>query len=42
MTQAAIDSEWIVMRFRHIDNIKTMKRKTAATEKGKERINSKN
>jgi len=26
------------MRFRHVDNIKAMKRKTAATEKGKERI----
>ncbi|MDF2880630.1 MAG: hypothetical protein K0R54_1187 [Clostridiaceae bacterium] len=42
VSQVAIDENWTAMRFRHIDNIKNMKRKTAATEKGKERINSKN
>lgn len=42
VSQVAIDENWTSMRFRHIDNIKNMKRKTAATEKGKERINGKN
>lgn len=39
VSQVSIDDDWSAMRFRHVDNIKTMKRKTAATEKGKERIN---
>lgn len=38
VTQVAIDDDWSAMRFRHVDNIKNMTRKTAATEKGKERI----
>lgn len=42
VSQVAIDENWTAMRFRHIDNIKSMKRKTAATAKGKERISGKN
>lgn len=42
VSQVAIDENWTAMRFRNIDNIKNMKRKTAATEKGKERISGKN
>jgi hypothetical protein len=38
VSQVAIDEDWSALRFRHINNIKTLKRKTAATEKGKERI----
>jgi hypothetical protein len=38
VSQVSIDDNWSAMRFRHIDNIKTLKRKTAATEKGKERV----
>jgi hypothetical protein len=38
VSQVAIDDNWSAMRFRHVDNIKTLKRKTAAAEKGKERI----
>lgn len=38
VSQVSIDDNWSAMRFRHVDNIKTMKRKTAATEKGKDRI----
>lgn len=38
VTQVAIDDDWSAMRFRHVDKLKTMKRKIAATEKGKERI----
>lgn len=38
VTQVAIDDDWSAMRFRHVDNIKTLTRKTASTEKGKERI----
>lgn len=38
VTQVAIDDDWSAMRFRYVDYIKTMKRKTAATKKGKERI----
>lgn len=38
VSQVSIDDDWSAMRFRHVDNISTMKRKTAATEKGKERI----
>lgn len=38
VSQVAINEDWSAMRFRHIDNIKTLKRKTASTEKGKERI----
>lgn len=40
VSQIAIDDNWSAMRFRHVDNIKTMKRKTATTEKGKEKIKS--
>ncbi len=38
VSQVSIDDDWSAMRFRHVDNINAMKRKTAATEKGKERI----
>lgn len=38
VSQVSIDDDWSAMRFRHVDSISTMKRKTAATEKGKERI----
>jgi hypothetical protein len=38
VSQVSIDDDWSAMRFRHVDNIKTMKRKTATTEKGKERV----
>ena len=38
VTLVAIDDDWSAMRFKHVDTIKEMKRKTAATEKGKERI----
>jgi hypothetical protein len=38
VSQVSIDDDWSAMRFRHVDNIKTMKRKTAATEKGKNRV----
>lgn len=37
-SQVAIDADWTAMRFRHVDDIKIMRRKTAATEKGKSRI----
>jgi hypothetical protein len=40
VSQVAINDDWSAMRFRQVDNIKTMKRKTAATEKGRERIKS--
>ena len=40
VSQVSIDDNWSAMRFRHVDNIKTMKRKTATTEKGKSRIES--
>lgn len=38
--QVAIDDDWSAMRIRYVDNIKTMNRKTAKSEKGKERISS--
>lgn len=38
VTQVAIDDDWSAMRLRDVDNIKTMKRKTALSEKGKEKI----
>ncbi|MDP4087728.1 MAG: DUF3052 domain-containing protein [Bacillota bacterium] len=38
VSQVAIDEDWSAMRFRPVDSIKTMTRKTAATEKGRERI----
>lgn len=38
VSQASIDDNWSAIRFRHVDNIKKLKRKTAATKKGKERI----
>ncbi|HYE84499.1 MAG TPA: DUF3052 domain-containing protein [Clostridia bacterium] len=36
--QIAMDDDWSALRFRHADNIKTMIRKEAVSEKGKERI----
>lgn len=41
VTQVSIDDDWSAMRFRYVDYIKTMKRKTASTEKGKQRISGK-
>ncbi|MCH6268667.1 DUF3052 domain-containing protein [Neobacillus citreus] len=35
--QIAIDDDWSALRFRKAENIKTMKRSFAVTEKGKER-----
>jgi hypothetical protein len=35
--QIAIDDDWSALRFRKVDNIKSMKRKFAVTEKGKQR-----
>ncbi|MDE5414841.1 DUF3052 domain-containing protein [Alkalihalobacterium chitinilyticum] len=37
--QVAVDEDWSALRFRHVDNIKTMIRKQAVTEKGKQRVN---
>ena len=34
----AIDDDWSALIVKNVDNIKTMKRKTAISEKGKERI----
>lgn len=39
--QVAIDEDWSALRLRHVDKIKIMKRKTAASEKGKKRIGDK-
>lgn len=36
--QVSIDEDWSALRVRHVDNIGTMKRKTAYSNKGKERI----
>jgi len=41
VSQVSIDDDWSAIRFRHIDKIKTLTRKTAATEKGKQRIEGK-
>lgn len=40
VSQVSIDDDWSTMRFRHVDKIKTLARKTAVTKKGKERIKS--
>lgn len=42
VSQVSIDEDWSAVRFKHVDKIKTMKRKTASTEKGKERIKKSN
>lgn len=36
--QVAIDEDWSALRFRPVDKIKKMTRKSAVTEKGKQRI----
>ncbi|UII56604.1 DUF3052 domain-containing protein [Cytobacillus spongiae] len=36
--QVAIDEDWSALRFRKVEHIKTMTRKSAVTEKGKKRI----
>jgi hypothetical protein len=41
VTQVAIDEDWSAMRFRFADNIKILKRKTAFSMKGKDRISPK-
>lgn len=38
VSQISIDEDWSALRYRNVDYIKSMKRKTAATEKGRERI----
>lgn len=38
VTQVAIDEDWSAMRSKHVDEIANMKRKTAASEKGRERV----
>ncbi len=38
VTMIAIDDDWSALRFRQIENIKTMSRKFAISDKGKERI----
>jgi len=38
VSQIAIDDDWSALRFKHVDTIKTMRRKTAATPRGKDRI----
>lgn len=38
VSQVSIDEDWSAIRYRNVDNIKSLKRKTAATEKGRERI----
>jgi len=42
VSQVSIDDDWSAIRFRHVDLIKTLKRKTAATQRGKERIQNSN
>ncbi|HEX3044190.1 MAG TPA: DUF3052 domain-containing protein [Bacillota bacterium] len=41
VSQVAVDDDWSAMRFKKVEHIKEMKRKTASTEKGKERIKGK-
>lgn len=41
VTLVAIDNDWSALRIKDPDNIKTMKRKSALSEKGKERIREK-
>jgi hypothetical protein len=41
VTQVSINDDWSALRYRNVDYIKSMKRKTAATEKGRERIEEK-
>lgn len=41
VTQVAIDEDWSALRIRHVDNIRTMTRSWALSEKGKERIEEK-
>jgi hypothetical protein len=38
VTLVAIDDDWSAIRVKNVDLIKTMKRKTATSERGKERI----
>ncbi len=42
VSQVAIDEDWTALRFRHVDRIKTLRRKVAATKKGQERIDAMN
>lgn len=41
VTQISINDDWSALRFRQVEHIKTMKRKFALSEKGKERISNK-
>ena len=41
VTSVSIDEDWTALRFKNVDKIKTMKRKTASSEKGKLRIKKK-
>lgn len=38
VSQVAIDADWSALRFKPVEEISVMKRKTASTEKGRERI----
>lgn len=38
VTQISLDEDWSAIRFRSVDYIKTMIRKTAASDRGKEKI----
>jgi hypothetical protein len=38
VTQISINDDWSALRYRNVDYVKSMKRKTAATEKGRKRI----
>ncbi len=38
VSQVAIDEDWSTIRYKHVDEIKSLTRKNAATKKGKERI----
>lgn len=38
VSQFAIDPDWSAMRFRPVDEIKSLKRKSASSEKGSQRI----
>jgi len=41
VTQVSIDDDWSALRFRHVDNIKSLTRKSALSQKGKERLSGK-
>ena len=40
VSQVAIDDDWSAVRYKHVDSIKKLTRKNAATQKGKARVNN--